>query len=228
MTMQNQMELQAKPALARRQIWWATMGLMLLGSLPILTGMMSVSGIIDGLRMPDAYEGELSNYVRHPWPILLHIGAGTIFNLVGPFQFAQSLRARHPRLHHWLGRTFIFAGLVAGFSAFHMNQFFPAFGGMSKYLSNLIFSLAIPFCLGIGLYHAVRRNIAQHRAFMIRAYAVGLGVATQRLLFMPYFMLYGIPEGEILGILLIIGWAINLVIAEWIIRRSGDVWYVKN
>ena len=69
-------------------------------------------------------------------------------------------------------------------------------------------------------FTAIRRGkVKQHRAWMMRGYAIGLGAGTQALVLMVGEMIAGKP-GE-LGRALLMGaaWVINLAVAEWIIRR---------
>jgi hypothetical protein len=55
---------------------------------------------------------------------------------------------------------------------------------------------------------------------MMRGYALGLGAGTQVLTHLPWFVLFGKP-GELPRLLLMgAGWAINLGVAEWVIRRG--------
>lgn len=202
--------------------WLVPTCLFLLGSLPILTGAFSLISTAEGIAESANIADDFVTYVQNPWPIFAHIIAGSLFNILGPFQFMSGLRSKHPKLHRWTGRMFILSGLVSAFSAVYMNQLFPQFGGQTKYWSNLIFSVAVPVCLAIAVYAIVtERNIAKHRAFMMRAYAIGLGVATQRLILMPYFLMFGIPLGETLGALLIVCWCINLAVVEWILRSKS-------
>ena len=73
-------------------------------------------------------------------------------------------------------------------------------------------------CLGLAAIR--RRDIARHRAWMMRGYAIGLGAGTQALTHLPYFLFEGI-QGELSRALAMgAGWAINLAVAEWIIRRG--------
>jgi len=72
--------------------------------------------------------------------------------------------------------------------------------------------------LVLGVTAIRRRDIARHRAWMTRAYALALGAGTQ---------VFTLSLGEaILGasdlseaLLQGAGWAINLAVAEWFIRR---------
>ena len=73
----------------------------------------------------------------------------------------------------------------------------------------------------IGLAAIRRRDIARHRAWMTRAYALALGAGTQA---------FTVGFGEALfgagvlrtDLMMGAGWAINLAVAEWFIRRPSD------
>jgi hypothetical protein len=56
---------------------------------------------------------------------------------------------------------------------------------------------------------------------MTRGYAIGLGAATQIPVLMIAEMLAGPPEDIARAILMAGSWMLNLVIAEWTLRRSG-------
>jgi hypothetical protein len=54
---------------------------------------------------------------------------------------------------------------------------------------------------------------------MMRGYAIGLGAGTQVFTHVPWFLLFGTPDELTRAILMGAGWVINLVVAEWVIRR---------
>jgi hypothetical protein len=55
---------------------------------------------------------------------------------------------------------------------------------------------------------------------MIRAYAIGLGAGTQVLTHLPWFLLAeGKPGEGPRAVMMGAGWLINVIVAEWIIRR---------
>jgi hypothetical protein len=66
------------------------------------------------------------------------------------------------------------------------------------------------------LYH---QNVRGHRAWMMRGYAIGLGVGTQVLTLMAGEMIAGPPNKLSRALLMGAGWVINLAVAEWAIRR---------
>ena len=84
----------------------------------------------------------------------------------------------------------------------------------------LVVGSAMTLFIVLGLAAIRRRDIARHRAWMMRGYALGLGAGTQALTHLPWFLFPGI-QGELTRALLMgAGWAINLAVAEWIIRRG--------
>jgi hypothetical protein len=84
----------------------------------------------------------------------------------------------------------------------------------------LVFASSMAACLVLGFTAIRRRDIPTHRAWMIRAYALGLGAGTQ-------VFTEGIAEavfgtGSLSGDLAKgAAWVINLAIAERVIRRPA-------
>ena len=73
--------------------------------------------------------------------------------------------------------------------------------------------MAVSIVLG---YAAIRRgDVIQHRAWMMRGYAIGLGAGTQVLTQLAGSLII-VPPSELSGALLMgAGWVINLAVAEW-------------
>ncbi len=69
-------------------------------------------------------------------------------------------------------------------------------------------------------YAAIRRgDVIQHRAWMMRGYAIGLGAGTQVLTQLAGSLII-VPPSELSGALLKgAGWVINLAVAERAIRK---------
>ena len=86
------------------------------------------------------------------------------------------------------------------------------------YVLRLAFGSAMAACLVLGFTSIRRSDVTSHRAWMLRAYAIGLAAGTQA--FTKGFggALFG--TGGVRGDLaMAAGWAINLAIAEWVIHR---------
>lgn len=198
--------------------WVVPVGLLLLSLVPVLAGTVRLLQIVSG-----DLTAENARFLDAPLPGVLHITAVTLFSLLGAFQFAPSLRRRLPRWHRRSGRLVVPAGLVAALSGLWMSQFYalPPADGLWLYAIRWVVGVWMIFALIRG-YLAIRaRKIAQHRAWMIRGYAIGMGAGTQVLTSVPYFVLVGQPDTGMRALLLGLGWAINAVVAELILARGA-------
>jgi hypothetical protein len=77
--------------------------------------------------------------------------------------------------------------------------------------------------LCLGLSAVLKRRIAEHKAWMIRAYALGQGAGTQVITAIPWLILVGEPSGLTRDILMTLSWVINILIAEAVIRRGRKI-----
>jgi len=74
--------------------------------------------------------------------------------------------------------------------------------------------------LALGVSAVLRQDFPAHEAWMIRAYALGLGAGTQALTHLPWYLLPD-SRGELARTLCMgAGWGLNLVLAEWLIARG--------
>jgi hypothetical protein len=84
----------------------------------------------------------------------------------------------------------------------------------------LAVSSAMVASIVLGFTAIRRRDVAAHRAWMIRAYALGLGAGTQ--VFTEGVGGATLGTGEVrMDLAKGAGWAINLAVAEWAIRRPA-------
>ena len=103
-----------------------------------------------------------------------------------------------------------------------MTQFYPIpprLQGDLLYGVRLLVGSAMIVSIVLAWTAIMRRDIAQHSAWMIRGYALGQGAGTQVLVMLPWTLIYGEASGLTRDILMSAAWVINLVVAEWIIRR---------
>jgi uncharacterized membrane protein len=156
-----------------------------------------------------------------PAPVVVHIVAAAWYAVVGAFQFPARLRRRHPRWHRRSGRLLVGAGLLVAASGLWMTLFYPdAPGGALLWAVRLLAGSAIATSLVLGFTSIRRRDIAAHRAWMIRAYALAVAAGTQT-------VTQGLGEGLfgtgdlVRALAMTSGWLINLAVAEIVIRRPG-------
>lgn len=156
-----------------------------------------------------------------PAPLVLHVGGAAVYAVAGAFQFPARIRRRHRAWHRRTGRVLIGAGLVVAGSGLWMTLFYPgAPGGALLWSVRLVVGSAIALSLILGFTAIRRRDIAQHRAWMIRAYALAVAAGTQTLTQGIGEGLFGTTELST-GLSVSAGWVVNAAVAEWIIRRPA-------
>jgi uncharacterized membrane protein len=214
---------QTRPALRRRpgrrggSSWRAITGLMILSVVPVVSGSLRLLEIAGGPQvMPTNPRIDAS-----PAPVVAHIVAAVFFALLGAFQFSSRLRRTHPAWHRRTGRGLVIAGSVVAGSGLWMTLFYTgAPGGDLLWAVRLVVSSAMAAAIVLGFTAIRRRDIPAHRAWMIRAYALGLGAGTQ--VFTQGFGQAVFGTGELSTALSISSaWVLNAAVAEWAIRRPG-------
>ncbi len=197
--------------------WLIPAGLIALSVIPVLGGASRLTELSAGAEIT----AENVRFFTSPLPVVFHIISVTLYSILGAFQFSRGLRRRKIRWHRAIGRLLIPCGLIAALSGLWMSQFYalPPMDGQILYVLRLIFGWGMVLCIGLGVLAIRRRDYAQHGAWMMRAYAIGLGAGTQALTHLPWFIFFGIPDEFPRAMLMGAGWVINLAVAEWVIRK---------
>jgi hypothetical protein len=213
----------------RRVLWSAVIFLAVVGSVVAVRRMVKlVPMVLHGYRAPvpisnpvAAQFGALDDLLaRYPVLTLIHIVPGLLFMLLGPLQFSSTIRARYLRWHRWSGRVFVGCGFVIGISALVMSLGMPAIGGVNQAAATTLFGSYFLVALSRAFWLIRRREVALHREWMIRAFSIGLAVATIRPIMGIFFAtsrLSGLTPREFFGIAFWIGFVLHLMVAEaWI------------
>lgn len=152
---------------------------------------------------------------------LAHVLPAMLFMVLGPLQFLKKLRATYPAIHRWSGRIFLGASAIVGVTGLTM-AFGKTIGGLDEKAAIALFGTFFLLALAKALWHAIRRDFAQHREWMIRGYAIGLAVATIRPIMGSFFvaavMQGRIPEPQqFFGTAFWVGFTLQTIAAEvWI------------
>lgn len=190
--------------------------LMLLMAIPVLAGLARIYSLLSGTAIsPDDIR-----FFDAPLPVALHVVGACIYGVLGALQLTPSFRRRFPIWHRRAGRVLMMAGLTVALSGLWMTLLYPlaALQGPLLFWTRLVLGSAMAWWLVQGYIAARGRDIATHRAAMIRAYAVGLGAGTQALTQLPYFLIFGRPDQPTIDAMMLGAWLINLLVAEWAIR----------
>jgi uncharacterized membrane protein len=191
--------------------------LLALVAVPLAAGAVRLTQLFGGANVTP----ENARFFAAPAPVVLHIVSAALFCLLGPFQLAPGVRRQWPGWHRRAGQLFIICGVLAGLSGLWMTQFYPpvANDGPLLHVFRLLAGAGMVVCVLVGFAAIRKGRVAQHRAWITRGYAIGVGAGTQALVHLPWILIVG-PPGELGRALLMgAGWAINLAVAEWSVRR---------
>jgi uncharacterized membrane protein YozB (DUF420 family) len=192
--------------------------LLALSFIPTLGGvirLMSVAG--DTAITPDN-----ARFLAAPALVVIHVISATLYCLLGAFQFTPAFRLRWPGLHRRAGRVLALCGLLTGVTGVAMTAFYPipvSLQGPILYGVRLVAGAAMVASILVAWSSILRRDVPSHEAFMIRAYALAQGAATQAIVLGPWMLISGESGGLTRDLLMTLAWAINVVAAESIIRR---------
>lgn len=204
-------------ALARD--WAIPLGLVALGLVPSLAGTARLAELATGADVtPDN-----ARFLAAPVPVILHVLAAVPYGLLGAFQFAPALRRRPRSWHRVVGWALVPAALVVALTGLWMASSYalPAFDGPAVHVERWVFGTAMLGATVLGTTAIARRDFRAHGEWMTRAYAIALGAGTQVFTHLPWFLLVGgMPSGTPRAVMMGAGWVINVVVAEWAIRRA--------
>ncbi|MBL8055630.1 MAG: DUF2306 domain-containing protein [Anaerolineales bacterium] len=198
--------------------WLTLAGLLLLSTVPLIFGALRLQALATGtpLTPNDA------RFFASPLPVIIHIVSAAGYALAGAFQFVTGYRRRWFGWHRAAGRVLTVGGLLVALSGLWMTLFYlpsPNSGGL-VYAVRLVFGSGMVVSLWLGFDAILRRRaVLDHRAWMLRAYALAMGAGTQVLTGIVESLLVGQQTELSRALALGAGWIINLAVAEWAIRR---------
>jgi uncharacterized membrane protein len=170
---------------------------------------------VGSLVHPDMRAGFEANAL----PITVHALAAAFALALGPFQFSTNLRVTRPSLHRLLGRLYLGVGvLVGGLSGLYLS--FYAFGGPVAQAGFGCLAIAWLYT-GARAFLAIRvRDVAAHRRWMTRNFALAFAAVTLRL-WLPAAMIAGLPFAAAYAAIAWLCWVPNLAIAEKLLRKQA-------
>lgn len=202
-----------------RSEWSLLAAIIIYSFIPAVAGLIRVVELAGGPAIIPENPRALSD----PLPIILHILASFLFCIFGALQFLPSIRRHHRATHRAIGRMIVIAGCVSAASGLWMTHTYAFPADLQGNLLYWVRMVLGPLMIGLLLWAVIAirsRNIVQHSAAMLRAYAIGQGASTQAILGISWIVIIGSEAvGPARDGLMVFAWGLNLLVAEVLIRR---------
>lgn len=211
-------------ATARPQrVWLVPVSLCLLVALPALGGVYRALTVVLGGEVTAANQ----RFFEAPTPVFLHGIGCALFAFLGAFQFTPR-PFRNQKRHRLRGMIFIPSALIVAITGLWMEATYelPAHDGPLLSVFRVVFSIAMIAMTLLGIRCLLRRQYAQHGAWMMRTYAIGMGAGTQVIAFLLWGALIGPAVGpsDVTSRALLMGgsWVFNVLFVEFLLRRKAN------
>jgi len=205
----------------KKSEWLILIGLLMLSFTPSIGGLFRLLEL--GLGITLEFMPKNPRVQSFPVPVEFHLISSIPYCIIGAFQFLPSIRRNHLKWHRLAGKFLVCTGLVSALSGLWMTHyyFFPeSIQGELLYFVRIIVGVSMIGSILLGLSFVLKKKIAQHKAWMIRAYALGQGAGTQAIIGISWLLIVGEEStGVTRDILMTTSWLINVIIAEWSIYK---------
>lgn len=202
----------------KKSDWLIPLGLMLLTIVPSIAGAMRVVGIAQG----GPVTSENARFFSAPVAVSVHIVGSFLFGFLGALQFSPGFRQSYPRWHRMAGRPLIVAGAAVALTGLYLTVVFPHLetDGPTLFTVRIIVGSAMVLSVALSVRALLLRRFSNHGAWMMRAYALGMGAGTQVFTHLPWIIATGtLPTGYVRDTAMAGAWLLNVLFVEWRLRR---------
>ena len=192
--------------------------------LVLLTGEVAAVSVLryfTSLQTPP--EVVTDNAFAHPF-LILHVAGGVTALVLAPMQLLPRIRERVPALHRASGRIYALAcaiGAPAGFMLALGTTAGPIAGA-----GFAVSALLWPVFTFLGIKAAMDGRFDDHRAWMVRSFAITSTAITLRLMLPFAGLVLAVPFFPAYRVIAWISWLTNLGIAELYLRRKQRTAFV--
>lgn len=152
---------------------------------------------------------------ERPFSAILHFLAGGVALAVGAFQFNSAVRARVVAVHRWTGRVYVCAVLASGLAGLSLAV--QSNAGLVAQSGFGLLALAWLYTTSRAWQHIRHGEVAAHRDWMTRSYALTLAAVTLRV-YLPGSQMAGFSMAVAYPAIAWLCWVPNLMVAEMMIR----------
>lgn len=149
----------------------------------------------------------------------IHVFTSLFVLPAGFTQFSKTLRLKQPKLHRRAGWIYAFTTLfLAGPSGLIIGIY--ANGGLPSRIAFCLLAVLWMIFTYMALHRAIQKKFNEHKAWMIRSFALALSAITLRAWkYILVAFLHPKPM-DVYQVVAWLGWTLNLAIAEIIIYKT--------
>lgn len=164
------------------------------------------------------------SYSPYFWPrrtgLLMHLGGGFVAIVSGLVQLWLGLTGKTSGMHRKLGQVYVAAVIVGAAGATYLVSTIPGHFAYASGLAGMVIASLVT--TGMAVIAIRRRDIVQHKAWMIRSYAVIFAFVTYRLAAKLGRDLVPLPDDPVATdfdtMLAWASWIVPLMVAEVVIQ----------
>jgi hypothetical protein len=162
------------------------------------------------------------HFPAHYWLIVGHVLFGTVALVTMCLQMWPWLRKRHPAVHRWSGRVYVFGGALPSASlALIMFPVAMRPGAMGTLMAASLWSITAT----MGYLRARQGRWREHRRYMLYSFAImwgaviwGFCIGTGWFLLSPWATT--VDPSYVIEAARWIGWVTNLIVMQWWLDRT--------
>jgi hypothetical protein len=159
------------------------------------------------------------NHLHYRIAFFVHVYSSIFLLLFGWLQFYNPIRKKSPKIHRTIGYLYFGILLICSAPSGLLMSFY-ATGGLIGKSAFFILSILWTTFSFLALYFVYKKDFSKHRNFTIRSFALTLSAISLRLFKWVIVLLFHPHPSLSYQIVAWAGFLVNLLIAEWIIRRK--------
>jgi uncharacterized membrane protein len=160
---------------------------------------------------------ELGKYLDLKWLLILHISAGALALLSGPFQFWHELRTRYRKLHRRLGYVYVSAVAVSAPCAAYLSTTTAYQVGWAYAFSLQVWVSVWLVCTFLAFRYARQKKFRLHEEWMVRSYLATLAFVISALILKIPFVAARGTFAEVSPGLFWTGWSVPFFIYDMLL-----------
>lgn len=220
----------------RLLVWFGFVLLALLGTVAAIARLLAIAtnqpafAILHSLFPPAAVREALDFdrwFAAHAALTVCHVVCGGIVLVLAPFQFSTRVRQRHARFHRRSGRFLLLAVVPAASTGLALGALSPH-EDLAARFAVALFGMIFLVAAGRAFLAVRRYDFITHREWMIRMVAIGVGIATVRIVGLALSFIAHATPLQLIGESFWLGLGLTFLAGEaWIRytrhRRGPDV-----